>query len=136
MAITIKREICSVQVNLTRNLSFSCTIYDGFPKSENGSNFQFHHAYSLHPFYRQSGVYTTLDEKSQRWIVLSTAIAGTFLLAVVDAALSRLDLECTTLAKYITYESIEGLSTLSKVEEVYSPAHKLYEVGHILPLLA
>ena len=90
MAITIKREICSVQVNLTRNLSFSRTIYDDFPKSENGSNFQFHYAYSLHPFYRQSGVYTTLDEKSQRWIVLMrTAIAGTFLLAEVDTPLSR-----------------------------------------------
>ena len=27
-----------------------------------------------------------------------------------------LDLECTTLAKYITYEGVEGLGTLSKVE--------------------
>ena len=47
-----------------------------------------------------------------------------------------LNLECTTLAKYITYEGVEGLGTLSEVEEVYSPAHKLYEVGHILPLSA
>ena len=41
MAITIKREICSVQVNLTRNLSFSCTICDGFPKSEKNRNSNF-----------------------------------------------------------------------------------------------
>ena len=89
-----------------------------------------------HQSNRQSVADTTLDKKSQRWIVLGTAIAGTFLLAVVDAALSRLDLKGTTLTKYLTHESIEGLSTLSKVEEVYSPTHELYEVGHILPLLA
>ena len=39
----------------------------------------------LAPFYRQSAVGTTLNEKFQRWIVLSTAIAGTFLLAAVDS---------------------------------------------------
>ena len=50
---------------------------------------EFHSDYSLHLFYRQSGVYTTLDEKCRRWIVLSTAIVGTFLLAEVDTPLSR-----------------------------------------------